>query len=148
MLEAFAAAAGVPAAHDARRSGRDAARDHDRASAERLPGTTPGIRCRTTAAWPARGARSRSRPRRANDDLLLVLLSGGGSALMALPAPGIPLDAKQQTARTLMEQGADIYELNTVRKHLSAIKGGQLARRRAGRCSRWRCRTSSATTSR
>ena len=60
-------------------------------------------------------------------DLLLVLLSGGGSALMALPAPEIPLDAKQRTARTLMEQGADIYELNTVRKHLSAIKGGQLA---------------------
>ena len=60
-------------------------------------------------------------------DLLLVLISGGGSALMALPAPGIPLDAKQRTARMLMEQGADIYELNTVRKHLSAIKGGQLA---------------------
>jgi hydroxypyruvate reductase len=60
-------------------------------------------------------------------DLLLVLISGGGSALMALPAPGIPLDAKQRTARLLMEQGADIYELNTVRKHLSAIKGGQLA---------------------
>ncbi len=60
-------------------------------------------------------------------DLLLVLISGGGSSLMALPAPGIPLDAKQRTARILMEQGADIYELNTVRKHLSAIKGGQLA---------------------
>jgi hydroxypyruvate reductase len=60
-------------------------------------------------------------------DLLLVLISGGGSSLMALPAPDIPLDAKQRTARILMEQGADIYELNTVRKHLSAIKGGQLA---------------------
>jgi glycerate 2-kinase len=60
-------------------------------------------------------------------DLLLVLLSGGGSALMAMPAPEITLDAKQRTARMLMEQGADIYELNTVRKHLSAIKGGQLA---------------------
>ena len=46
---------------------------------------------------------------------------------MAMPAPEITLDAKQRTARTLMEQGADIYELNTVRKHLSAIKGGQLA---------------------
>ena len=61
------------------------------------------------------------------DDLLVVLLSGGGSALMALPAPGISLADKQATARTLMAQGADIYELNTVRKHLSAIKGGQLA---------------------
>jgi glycerate 2-kinase len=63
----------------------------------------------------------------APDDLLLVLLSGGGSALMALPAPGIALEEKQQTARTLMAQGADIHELNTVRKHLSAIKGGRLA---------------------
>jgi hydroxypyruvate reductase len=61
------------------------------------------------------------------NDLLLMLLSGGGSALMALPAAGIELTEKQQTARTLMEQGADIHELNTVRKHLSAIKGGRLA---------------------
>jgi len=62
-----------------------------------------------------------------SDDLLVVLLSGGGSALMALPAEGLTLEAKQRTARTLMERGADIYELNTVRKHLSAIKGGRLA---------------------
>jgi hydroxypyruvate reductase len=62
-----------------------------------------------------------------SDDLLVVLLSGGGSALMALPADGITLAEKQETARRLMEAGADIYELNTVRKHLSAIKGGQLA---------------------
>ena len=61
------------------------------------------------------------------DDLLVVLLSGGGSALMALPADGVTLADKQRTARTLMEQSADIYELNTVRKHLSGIKGGQLA---------------------
>ena len=61
------------------------------------------------------------------DDVLVVLLSGGGSALMALPAPGISLEAKQQMARTLMAQSADIYELNTVRKHLSGIKGGRLA---------------------
>jgi hydroxypyruvate reductase len=63
----------------------------------------------------------------AADDLLVVLLSGGGSALMAMPADGLTLADKQQTARILMEQSADIYELNTVRKHLSAIKGGQLA---------------------
>ena len=49
------------------------------------------------------------------DDVLIVLLSGGGSALMALPAEGISLEAKQETARTLMAQSADIYELNTVR---------------------------------
>jgi hydroxypyruvate reductase len=67
-----------------------------------------------------------------DDDLLLVLLSGGGSALMALPAAGVSLAEKQETARRLMENGADIYELNTVRKHLSAIKGGQLAASCAG----------------
>ena len=66
---------------------------------------------------------SESRP----NELLVVLLSGGGSALMALPASGITLDDKKRTARTLMDAGADIYELNTVRKHISAIKGGQLA---------------------
>jgi glycerate 2-kinase len=59
--------------------------------------------------------------------LLVVLLSGGGSALMALPVPGVTLKEKQHTVRLLLEQGADILELNTVRKHLSAIKGGQLA---------------------
>jgi glycerate 2-kinase len=61
------------------------------------------------------------------DDLLMVLLSGGGSALMAMPANGLTLQDKRATARTLMEAGADIHELNTVRKHLSAIKGGQLS---------------------
>lgn len=67
------------------------------------------------------------------EDLLLVLLSGGGSALMALPADGVLLTEKQATARTLMAQGADIHELNTVRKHLSASKGGQLAASSRGR---------------
>ena len=60
-------------------------------------------------------------------DLLLVLLSGGGSALMSLPADDVRLEEKQETARLLMAHSADIHELNTVRKHLSAIKGGQLA---------------------
>ena len=63
----------------------------------------------------------------AADDLLTVLLSGGGSALMALPVDGISLAEKQHAVRTLMAQGADIHELNTVRKHVSAIKGGRLA---------------------
>jgi hydroxypyruvate reductase len=67
------------------------------------------------------------------DDVLIVLLSGGGSALMTMPAPGISLEAKQQTAKTLMAQSADIYELNTVRKHLSGIKGGRLAAASRGR---------------
>ena len=64
----------------------------------------------------------------ANDrDLLLLLLSGGASALMALPADGISLDDKQRTSERLLGEGAEIHALNAVRKHLSAIKGGQLA---------------------
>jgi hydroxypyruvate reductase len=56
-----------------------------------------------------------------------VLISGGASAMMALPVDGVALEDKQQTVRLLLLGGADIHQLNTVRKHLSAIKGGQLA---------------------
>jgi glycerate-2-kinase len=63
------------------------------------------------------------------DDTLLVLLSGGASALMAVPADGISLDDKRATGDRLMREGADIQALNTVRKHLSQIKGGWLAAR-------------------
>jgi len=61
------------------------------------------------------------------DDLLLVLLSGGASALCILPAPGISLKEMQQTTSLLLKAGADIHELNCVRKHLSAFKGGLIA---------------------
>lgn len=61
------------------------------------------------------------------DDLVLCLLSGGGSALLAAPAPGLTLDDKRAVTRALLKAGADIREINTVRKHLSAIKGGRLA---------------------
>lgn len=61
------------------------------------------------------------------DDLLLCLISGGGSALMALPAPGLTLDDKKAVTRALLHCGAAIDEMNIVRKHLSAIKGGRLA---------------------
>jgi glycerate 2-kinase len=61
------------------------------------------------------------------DDVLLVLLSGGASALMAVPAEGVSLDDKRQTTALLLRAGADIQALNTVRKHISAIKGGRLA---------------------
>ena len=61
------------------------------------------------------------------DDLVLCLISGGGSALLALPADGIPFDDKRAVNRALLASGADIAEMNTVRKHLSAIKGGRLA---------------------
>ena len=61
------------------------------------------------------------------DDLVLCLVSGGGSALLALPAPGISLEEKQAVNRALLASGADITAMNMVRKHLSAIKGGRLA---------------------
>jgi glycerate 2-kinase len=61
------------------------------------------------------------------DDLVLALISGGGSALLALPAPGITLADKQAINTALLRSGASIGTLNLVRKHLSAIKGGRLA---------------------
>jgi hydroxypyruvate reductase len=60
--------------------------------------------------------------------LLLCLLSGGGSALMVLPVDGVSLADKQAVSRLLLESGATIHEVNTIRKHLSRIKGGGLAR--------------------
>ena len=61
------------------------------------------------------------------DDLVLCLISGGGSALLTLPCEGLTLEEKQKINRQLLESGAHIGEMNTVRKHLSAIKGGRLA---------------------
>jgi glycerate 2-kinase len=60
-------------------------------------------------------------------DLLIVLVSGGASSLLPLPAPGLTLQDKQFVTTRLLRTGADIHEVNTVRKHLSAIKGGRLA---------------------
>jgi len=62
------------------------------------------------------------------NDLVIVLISGGGSALMSLPVEGITLEDKSRIIKSLMLRGANIIELNTVRKHLSQVKGGQLAR--------------------
>ena len=62
------------------------------------------------------------------NDQLLALMSGGGSALLALPAPGLTLAHKQALSKALLQSGATINEMNAVRKHLSAIKGGRLAR--------------------
>src|SRR5664279_4487449 len=61
------------------------------------------------------------------DDTVLCLISGGGSALLALPMPGITLEDKQAVNRELLKSGASISEMNCVRRHLSAIKGGRLA---------------------
>ncbi len=61
------------------------------------------------------------------DDLLIALMSGGGSALMSMPAPGVAMDEKLGLVAALLKCGANIAELNCVRKHVSAVKGGRLA---------------------
>lgn len=61
------------------------------------------------------------------DDLVLCLISGGGSALLAAPLPGLTLEDKQAVNRALLKSGATISEMNCVRRHLSAVKGGRLA---------------------
>lgn len=61
------------------------------------------------------------------DDLVLALVSGGGSALLPMPLEGISLEDKQEVSRALLASGATIGEMNCVRRHLSAVKGGRLA---------------------
>jgi glycerate 2-kinase len=68
------------------------------------------------------------------NDLVFVLISGGGSALMPLPAPGVSLADKQKITNLLLRSGASIHEMNAVRKHLSAVKGGQLLRHINSQC--------------
>src|SRR5712671_6390387 len=63
----------------------------------------------------------------APNDLLLALISGGGSALLSLPVETVGMDALKATTRELLRSGAPIQDINTVRKHLSAIQGGRLA---------------------
>lgn len=87
------------------------------------------------ARHPVPDARSEAAARRLLDavrglgaeDLVIALVSGGGSALAALPAPGLTLADKQAVNTALLRSGATIGEMNTLRKHLSAIKGGRLA---------------------
>ncbi len=62
------------------------------------------------------------------DDLIVCLISGGASAMLPLPASPVTLAEKQETTRLLLACGADIHEMNCVRKHISALKGGQFAR--------------------
>jgi len=90
---------------------------------------------------PVPDARSVAAARRALDiaasveenECLLILLSGGASAVMALPVEGITLQEKQESIQTMLHDGAGIDALNTVRKHLSAIKGGRLGAACRGR---------------
>jgi len=100
----------------------------------------PSVEWRVTA-HPVPDQRSVDAARRAlalvrelsPEDLLLVLISGGASSLMALPTDGLPFEDKQRTLARLLTAGVDIGALNTVRKHLSAIKGGRLAAATAAR---------------
>lgn len=82
----------------------------------------------------ARRALDRAAEASRNDELLLVLLSGGGSAMLALPAPGLTLEDKRATIDVLSRGGVNITDLNTIRRHLSAIKGGRLSATHATRC--------------
>ena len=83
---------------------------------------------------PDDGSRAAAREIRAllsglrEDDLVIALLSGGGSAMISAPADGISAEEKAEATRLLLSAGADIASLNAVRKHLSAVKGGLLAR--------------------
>lgn len=61
------------------------------------------------------------------NDLVISLISGGGSSLLPLPASGIDLQAKQETTQALLQSGATIHQVNAVRKHISGVKGGRLA---------------------
>jgi len=63
-----------------------------------------------------------------SNDIVIVLISGGGSALFEIPEEGISLDDIAWISRELMKRGADIIELNTVRKRFSKVKGGKLLR--------------------
>ena len=100
----------------------------------RNPAMPPGVEWHQSS-HPLPDARSVAAARRAldvagavgADECLVLLLSGGASALMAVPIDGITLEDKQATIRGMMLAGGDIHALNTVRKHLSAVKGGRLA---------------------
>ena len=100
------------------------------------PGARPGVRIEIVeASHPVPDAAGETAARRildlvsglGPDDLVLCLISGGGSALLSLPAEGLTLADKQAVNRALLRSGATIGEMNCVRKHLSAIKGGRLA---------------------
>jgi hydroxypyruvate reductase len=101
---------------------------------EALPGPRPQAIEIVSARHPTPDAESQRAAERAlalvasatPGDLVLVLLSGGASALWAAPARGLDLAAKTALTRGLLKSGADIHEMNTVRRHLSRIKGGRL----------------------
>ena len=122
MLSAFEASAGYPLRHVVGVGVGEAA-------------SLPPVARWHASAHPVPDARSVAAARDVLDiaeraeerDLLILLLSGGASAMAAFPAPELTLDDKQAVSRRLLSLGGEIHELNAVRKHLSAIKGGRLA---------------------
>jgi glycerate 2-kinase len=68
-----------------------------------------------------------SLPDLSKTDLVFVMISGGGSALFTDPAPGVAFEDLQDLTQIMLSCGADIFEINTIRKHLDQVKGGQLA---------------------
>ena len=141
MRVVAAGKAAVPMAHAARREFGDLIRAGLIVGVEAAVEPTGGFQI-VIGGHPTPSASSEQGGRRAlelagsllADETLVVLLSGGASALMAVPADGLTLEDKQAATRQLLRAGADIYALNTVRKHLSAIKGGWLAARAPGPC--------------
>jgi glycerate-2-kinase len=138
LLAVGKAAAGMAAAFEAR-AGRVVARG---LAVTREGHGAPLERTRLLeAAHPVPDARSEGAAREALDlvermapqEILCVLLSGGASSLLACPAEGLSLEDLAETTRALLESGAEIEELNAVRKHLSAVSGGRLARRASAR---------------
>jgi glycerate 2-kinase len=99
-----------------------------------MPGAHPVPDARSVAAARAALALAAACP---PDGRMTALISGGASALMALPVEGVTLEAKAAAVRRLLEAGADITSLNAVRKHLSAIKGGRLAQACGGSLDAW-----------
>ena len=98
-----------------------------RARAAASRSSRPAIRRRTArASRPARGCSS-SRPSAGATSTLICLISGGGSSLASQPLPPLTFEQKRAAANFLIRQGADIREINCVRKHLSRLKGGRLA---------------------
>jgi hydroxypyruvate reductase len=122
MLQAFLVASGIPP-----RRMMGVGQGHSGALAGHVDWHQAGHPIPTEASMVAACRALELASATGEQDLLVLLLSGGASSLMALPAGPLSLDVKQRTVRTLLEAGADIYELNTVRKHISAIKGGRLA---------------------
>jgi hydroxypyruvate reductase len=111
------------------------------AAVESLPATRPGVIEILPARHPTPDAASQRAAERAlalvgsatGRDLVLVLLSGGASSLWAAPAAGLDLDTKIALTRALLKCGADIHETNTVRRHISRIKGGRLRKATSAR---------------